>query len=195
VAANPITLRPSYTGRRSGRRPPGGLGGAFGRPSSARDHLATPDRPRLGASSDRSAGCSPDGHVEVSRMPPPPGPSTPGSWASSPSASRPRQNCWPTPPLTCWHSRHIPRSTGASLVQQSPGAAERRARRACLPTGGLPLAAGSHRDLGSSRFPLWASVTTSQDQHSINSHARKKSLHQTTFRFWYFSISSSWRSL
>jgi len=59
----------------------------------------------------------------------------------------------------------------------------------------VALAAGSHRGLGSSRFPLWASVTTSQDQHSANSQARKKSPHQNTFRFWYSSISSSWRSL
>ena len=32
------------------------------------------------------------------------------SWTSSPSASRPRPNCWPPPPLTCWHSRHFPRN-------------------------------------------------------------------------------------
>jgi hypothetical protein len=50
--------------------------------------------------------------VFAQRMPPRPGPSTPGSWTSSPSASRPRPNCWPTPPLTCWHSRHFPRNWG-----------------------------------------------------------------------------------
>ena len=40
--------------------------------------------------------------VFAQRMPPRSGPSTPGSWTSSPSASRPRPNCWPPPPLTCW---------------------------------------------------------------------------------------------
>jgi hypothetical protein len=42
-----------------------------------------------------------------------------GSWTSSPSASRPRPNCWPTPPLTCWHSRHFPRRLAPDQVQQS----------------------------------------------------------------------------
>jgi hypothetical protein len=32
-------------------------------------------------------------------------------------------------------------------------------------------------------------------QHGTHSQARKKSPHQIVFRFWYFSISSSWRSL
>jgi hypothetical protein len=42
-----------------------------------------------------------------------------GSWTSSPSASRPRPNCWPAPPLTCWHSRHCPRRLAPDQVQQS----------------------------------------------------------------------------
>jgi hypothetical protein len=38
--------------------------------------------------------------VFAQRMPPPTGPSTPGSWTNSQSASRPRPNCWPPPLLT-----------------------------------------------------------------------------------------------
>jgi hypothetical protein len=56
----------------------------------------------------------------------------------------------------------FPAELAPDQVQQSPGAAERRARRACLPTGGLILQQDHIGGLGSSRFPLWANVTTSQ---------------------------------
>jgi hypothetical protein len=68
----------------------------------------------------------------------------------------------------------FPAETGARPGPTIPGAAEQRARRACLPTGGCSCSRITSGP-GSSRFPLWASVTTSQDQHStIARHARNR---------------------
>jgi hypothetical protein len=90
-----------------------------------------------------------------------PGPSTPGSWTSSPSASRPRPNCWPTPPLTCWHSRHFPRRLAPDQGQQSQERLNSElAERVYRP--GVRSCSRITSGPGSSRFPLWASVTTSR---------------------------------
>jgi hypothetical protein len=76
---------------------------------------------------------------------------------------RPRPNCWPTPPLTCWHSRHFPRRLAPDQVQQSQERLNSElAERVYRPEDAL--AAGSHRGLGraASRFgPVSQPVRTS----------------------------------
>jgi hypothetical protein len=75
-----------------------------------------------------------------------------------------------------------------------PGAAEQRARRACLPTGGL-LLQQDHIEAWVEPLPALGQCHNQSRPAWHYSQARKKSPHQITVRFWYLSISSSWRSL
>ena len=87
----------------------------------------------------------------------------------------------------------FPAETGARPGPTIPVAGEQRARRACLPTGGV-LLQQDHIGPGSSRFPLWASVATGRT--SIAPQPGRQEIASSNYlRFWYLSISLSWRSL